>query len=162
MAFRTRPSLSSDRSTRDAPSEGDVLEAVAIVHGEGLQYLQWANGKYSVLMDPNQTITPMFERVGDLTKMAPTGGKLVVNGNFDQKTIEALQTFLNNHWSEAGWRSQQLAVDGNPQNGFGPSSIKALQTFLNHQHTTATDVHRKVVYLSICLSRGSCSVVATD
>ena len=72
MAFRTRPSLSSDRSTRDAPSEGDVLEAVAIVHGEGLWYLQWANGKYSVLMDPNQTETPMFERVGDLTKMAHT------------------------------------------------------------------------------------------
>ena len=70
VAFRTLPSLSSDRSTRDAPSEGDILEAVAVVHGEpeGIQYLQWANGKYSVLMDPNQPETPMFERVGDLTK----------------------------------------------------------------------------------------------
>ena len=103
-----------------------------------------------------------YDSRNESASAATPGGKLVVNGDFDQKTIEALQTFLNNHWSEAGWRSQHLAVDGNLQNGFGPSSIKALQTFLNHQHITATDVHRKVVYLSICLSRGSCSVVATD
>ena len=41
--------------------------------------------------------------------------------------IEALQKFLNDNWSEARFRDQKLAVDGQ----FGPDTIKALQTFLN-------------------------------
>ena len=46
----------------------------------------------------------------------------------DKPCVKALQTFLNNHWVHAGWRQNQLAVDGD----FGTSCVKALQTFLNH------------------------------
>ena len=52
---------------------------------------------------------------------------VVVDGKFGPDTIEALQKFLNDNWSEAHFRDQKLAVDGQ----FGPDTIKALQTFLN-------------------------------
>ena len=51
---------------------------------------------------------------------------VVVDGKVGPATIEALQKFLNDNWSEAHFRDQKLAVDGQ----FGADTIKALQTFL--------------------------------
>ena len=40
---------------------------------------------------------------------------------------ENLQTFLNAHWDQAGWRAKKLHVDGQARR----RTVKALKTFLN-------------------------------